>query len=177
MKWIIRLSLGICLFLTACAAPRNTRLVTPYPLAAFNQNYVSVDIFLELDPSQKIFLCAKFTPDKGYHLYSKDIPREGVFGQGRPTLLELTPQSQIRSIGEMTASVPDEVSSMGTDALLVYPAGPVTLRFPVTLPPGTGWYDELLSVTYEACSQTTCLTPVIGRLVQVRVPGNKDFQP
>jgi uncharacterized lipoprotein YajG len=80
MKWIIRLSLGISLFLTACAAPRNTRLVTPYHLAAFNQNYVSVDINLQQDSSQMIFLSATFTPDKGYHLYSKDIPREGVYG-------------------------------------------------------------------------------------------------
>jgi hypothetical protein len=177
MKWMICLSLGLTLFLSACATPRNARLVSPYHLAAFSQNYVSVDINLQQDPSQKIYLSATFTPDKGYHLYSKDIPREGVYGQSRPTLMELTPQSQMRSIGGLTASVADEVSSMGTDRLLVYPAGPVTLRLQVTLPPGTGRYADQLSVTYEACSQTTCLTPVIERMVKVKVPGSGNFQP
>ena len=59
---------------------------------------------------------------------------------------------------------------MGSDALLVYPAGPVTLSLPVILPEGKGWVQEQVSITYEACSDMTCLTPVIDKLVPVRVP-------
>ena len=77
----------------------------------------------------------------------------------------------MHSIGELTASAEAEVSDMGTDALLVYPAGPVTLRLQVSLPPGAGWYDDKVSITYMACSQSTCRPPVIGKQISVRVPG------
>lgn len=83
----------------------------------------------------------------------------------------------MHSDGILTASPEDEVTNMGMDGLLVYPAGPVTLRLQVSLPEGSGWYDDQVSVTYEACSQTTCLTPVIGKLVAVQVPGSEGVQP
>ena len=165
--------LGFLLFLTACTSPIHARFASPYQLAAFSQNYVSVKVFLQQDSQQKTFLLATFTPEDGYHLYSKDIPRQGVYGEGRPTLLELGPQSQMHTIGELTASAQDEVSNMGTDALLVYPAGTVTLSLEVDLPQATGWYDDQLSLTYMACSQSTCRPPVIGKLVTVSVQGSK----
>ena len=172
-------SLPICfiLLLTACAAPIHGRTVAPYQLAVFSQNYVSVKVFLQKDSDEKSFLAATFTPESGYHLYSKDIPREGVYGEGRPTLLELIPGSHMHSSGELTASAEAEVSDMGTDALLVYPAGPVTLRLQVSLPPGVGWYDDKVSITYMACSQSTCRTPVIGIQIPVRVPGAEEQYP
>ena len=83
----------------------------------------------------------------------------------------------MRSIGGLTASAQDEVSDMGTDALLVYPAGPVTLRLQVILPAGAGWYDDELSITYMACSQTTCRPPMIGKQVVVRLPRSEASQP
>ena len=133
---------GLMFVLTACAFPRNGRIVLPFRLARFSQNNVSVDITLSQDSDQNNSLSASFTPKKGYHLYSKDIPRNGILGEGRSTLLELAPQSQMRSIGKFTANLNDEISNMGMDTLLVYPAGPVILQLQVTLPPGTGWYDE-----------------------------------
>jgi hypothetical protein len=135
-----------------------------------------VEIALQQDASHRTFLIATFTPIAGDHLYSKDIPRGGVYGEGRPTLLELTPQSGMRATAALSASVNDEVSSMGMDALLVYPAGPVTLMLPISLPAGHGWYDDQVSVTYESCSQTTCKTPVIGKIVRVHIPKQGQLQ-
>jgi hypothetical protein len=169
LKYFFAFLFGIALFLSACVSS-VPKFVSPQRLAAFSQNSVSVEIALQQDASRKTFLTATFTPISGDHLYSKDIPRGGIYGEGRPTLVELTPQSGMRAIGALTASVDDEVSSMGMDALLVYPAGPVTMALPVSLPPGRGWYYDQVRVTYEACSQTTCKTPVIGKTVRVRIP-------
>ena len=168
------ISLGLCLSACVSSAPGS---VSPYRLAAFSQNSVSVKIAFQQDASHAIFLIATFTPISGDHLYSKDLPRGGIYGEGRPTLLELTPQSGMRAMGGLTASVNQEVASMGVDALLVYPAGLVTLKLPVSLPAGQGWYDDQVSVTYEACSQTTCKTPVIGRMVRVHVPRMGQLEP
>ena len=82
----------------------------------------------------------------------------------------------MRVVGALTANVNDEVSSMGMDALLVYPAGPVTLKLPVSLPAGRGWYTDQVSVTYESCSQATCKTPVVGKLVRVLIPRQGQLQ-
>jgi hypothetical protein len=60
--------------------------------------------------------------------------------------------------------------------LLVYPEGPVTLRLPILLPEGEGWFDEQVSVTFMACSDGTCCPPVVGKLVTVRVPGAQEIE-
>jgi hypothetical protein len=166
--------LTIC---TSCTARPGGQVTWPLHLANFSQNYVSVELSLEQDGSQKTFLVATFTPENGYHLYSKNIPRDGIYGQGRPTLLELTLKSEMIPVGDLIASAIEEVSNMGPDTLLVYPAGPVTLKLQVNLPAGTGLHDDVVSVTYEACSQTACRTPVIGKVLNVRVPGRQDAQP
>ena len=67
-------------------------------LASFTENYVSVSIQLEGNDKGEYFLSATFMPPEGYHLYSKDIPITGVDGLGRPTLLELTEDSQLKGI-------------------------------------------------------------------------------
>jgi len=169
LKNLLAFLSGLAFFLSGCVSSAPG-FVSPQRLAGFSQNSVSVEIALQQDASHRTFLIATFTPIAGDHLYSKDIPRDGIYGEGRPTLLELTSQSGMRAIGGLSASVNDEVSSMGMDALLIYPAGPVTLKLPVSLPAGRGWYTDQVSVTYESCSQTTCKTPVIGRIVRVHLP-------
>jgi hypothetical protein len=176
LKKILAFPLDLAFFLSACVS-LSSGFVSPHRLAGFSQNSVTVAIVLQQEASGKIYLSATFTPVNGDHLYSKDIPRDGIYGEGRPTLLELTPQPGMRSIGALTASVDDEVASMGMDALLVYPSGPVTLRQQVVLSAGKGWYDDQVSITYEACSQTTCKEPVIGKLVRVRLPRMGQLQP
>jgi hypothetical protein len=166
--------LPICLLFTfmvvSCDSHANLGPVFPLNLASFTKNNVTVSITLLQDPNRQFFLSATFTPGDGLHLYSKDLPRDGANGEGRPTLVELLPGSTLGVAGDMTESVNSEVSTMGPDALLVYPAGPVTLRLPVTLPMGKAWAQEQVSITYEACTDTTCLTPVIGKLVPIRIP-------
>ena len=51
----------------------------------------------------------------------------------------------------------------------VYPAGAVTLRLPVTLTARDSATAQL-SVTYMACSERTCLAPVIDKRIAVRIP-------
>ena len=175
LKNLLAFLSGLALFLSGCV-PSAPRFVSPQHLAAFSQNSVSVEITLQQDSFHRIFLIATFTPIAGDHLYSKDIPRTGIYGEGRPTLVELTPRSALRVVGALTANVNDEVSSMGMDALLIYPAGPVTLKLPVSLPAGRGWYTDQVSVTYESCSQATCKTPVVGKLVRVLIPRQGQLQ-
>ena len=130
-----------------------------------------MQIVLEIDAAGQAWLAATCTPQgDGGHLYSMDTPRDGVNGLGRPTLLELVPGSQIQAAGPLTASAePQPVA--GEEDLFAYPVGPVTLRLPVILPPGTEWVDEQVSITYMACSGFSCSPPVQGKIVAVRVPG------
>ncbi len=147
----------------------------PLPLASFTENYVSVSIGLERDSTGSTFLSATFTPPEGHHLYSKDIPINGLKGLGRPTLLELTAKSQMTALGELIESVPAQEPDFDPKELLVYPAGPVTLRLPVQLPSGKDWIDDEVKVTYMACSAYQCKPPVEGKAVPIHVPGAEAF--
>jgi hypothetical protein len=137
-------------------------------LAHFTENDVEVSIRLEKAGSGYI-LSATFTPPKGFHLYSKDIPRGGVDGLGRPTLLELPEDAQMRPTSPLAESVPAEIPPFEPKDLLVYPAGPVTLSLPVTLPEAKGTFEDTVSITYMTCSNTGCKPPVVGKLVKVKV--------
>jgi hypothetical protein len=140
-------------------------------LVSFTRNYVEVSIDLERNAEGYIFLAGTFTPPKGYHLYSKDIPLHGVDGLGRPTLLALTEDSQSKAAGDLTESVRAQEPDFGPNELWVYPLGPVTLRLPIELPPGHTWISDEISVTFMACSASQCKPPVVGEIVSIRVPG------
>lgn len=162
----------LLLFLVSACQPQ----ASPWPLqlAEITESRVTVSIRLERSSDGQYFLAATFTPaEEGLALYGKDVPREGVAGLGRPTLLELTAQSKMQAAGELIESVPAELKSQGEGSpeLLVYPAGAVTLRLPVTLPAGDAEFipDEV-SITFMACQGNRCLKPVEGRIVPVEVP-------
>lgn len=167
----------LLLFLAVSCAPRpDPTPAAAYPLASFSESRVTVEITLEVDDAGATWLAAEFTPEDGYHLYSMDIPRDGVEGLGRPTLLELVPGSRLEAAGALTESVA-AAQDDGPEGLRVYPEGPVTLRLPVILPAGEGWLDEQVSVTYMACRGSQCCRPVVGKLVPVRVPGEEEVRP
>ena len=153
-------------------APASSK---PIALASFKENYVSVSISLDRNPEGKPFLSATFTPSEGHHLYSKDIPINGVNGLGRPTLIELPKDSRIKATGGLTESVSAEVSGYGPGELLVYPAGPVTLSLPVELPDGSDWVNDEVKITYMACTAYQCKPPVEGKIVSIRIPGAEAF--
>lgn len=151
-------------------APRMRVARSSLALTSFTENYVDVSIRLE-SQAGNYFVSATFTPPKGYHLYSKDIPINGLAGLGRPTLLELTEASQMTALGELIESAPAQQPDFEPRELLVYPAGPVTLSLPVQLPPGNNWIDDEVEITYMACSAYQCKPPVEGKIVSVRIPG------
>jgi len=157
--------------LAACGKSSTAVQRVSLSLASFTENYVDVSIRLEGTDSEGYFLSAIFTPPDGYHLYSKDIPLNGVEGLGRPTLLELTEYSQIRALGVLTESVKTMEPNFEPKELLVYPSGAVTLSLPVELPAGNTWLDDTVKVTFMACSASTCKPPVTGKIVNIRVPG------
>ncbi len=143
------------------------------PLAAFTDasNQVSVVVRLERQLTGGTFLSATFTAPPGYHLYSKDIPRDGVYGHGRPTLIELPAGAKMRIAGPLAESVTTEIFGHEPDGPPVYPEGPVTLTVPVNLPSSReAWVADQISLTYMTCSMTTCDSPTIGKLVPVKVP-------
>ncbi|HSU14724.1 hypothetical protein [Longimicrobium sp.] len=144
----------------------------PWALESFTARDVAVEVRLERDAAGKTWLTGTFTPTKpGFHLYGKDLPKEGIRGIGRPTLLEIASSPSLRAAGPMVAdrAVSDLVVGILGLRFPVYPAGPVTLRQPVTFArPGAATAE--LSVTYMACTEGTCLAPAIDRRFTVTLP-------
>ena len=166
-----RAFLLLIVFTASCAPQADLAPGHSLPLAAFTENSVEVTIRLTRAAEGYFLLEATFTPPPNSHLYGKDIPRAGVDGLGRPTLLELTDTSKMQALGALIESplaISDEFESL---QLLVYPNGPVTLSLPVSLPPGEGWVEDAVSVTFMACTENGCKRPVIGKIVAVLIPG------
>ena len=160
------LFLAISMISTSCGG----RTDSPVQLASFTENDVDVTIYLDANTNKEYFLSATFTPPSGYHLYSKDIPLTGVDGLGRPTLLELTDDSQMRPLDELVESASAETPDFEPRELLVYPPGAVTLSLPIELPNAGKWVSDVVKITYMACNDNGCKAPVTGKLVPVRVP-------
>ena len=161
-KVTVTFLLFLVFFITSCTSSAPE-------LAHFTENDVDVSIRLE-KAEGRYMLSATFTPPKGYHLYSKDIPRSGVTGLGRPTLLELPGNAQMRPTGPLTESILAIDPPFEPKALLVYPSGPVTLKLPVDFPGTSQPFEDTISVTYMACTNTGCKPPVVGKLVPVTIP-------
>lgn len=166
-------TLLICLLAVACAPTPTLPPGENIQLASFTDsiNHVAVSVRLSRPSNGTFLLVATFTPPSGYHLYSKDLPRAGVRGQGRPTLIELAAGAKMQPAGALTESVAASVPGYVPDGAPVYPSGPVTLTLPVKLPDQTGWVDDWISLTYMDCTQVQCLPPTVGKLVQVKIPG------
>jgi hypothetical protein len=153
--------------LFSCSSDQNKSI----PLASFKEHNVDVSINLTRRSEGNYVLRATFTPPEGYHLYGKDIPARGVDGLGRPTRLELTPNSLMKAMGDLTDNKDPQPPNFEPRELLVYPQGAVTLSLPVILPAGGKWVQDELSITYMACSASQCKPPVEAKIVQVRIPG------
>ena len=161
----------LTVFTVSCTPKADLAPGHSLPLAAFTKNSVNVSIALTRTVEGYFLLEATFTPPPDSHLYGKDIPRDGVDGLGRPTLLELTAWSKMQALGTLMESLPAFVVEFESLELLVYPNGPVTLTLPVLLPPGKEWVDDEVSITFMACTVNGCKPPVVGKNVAVRVPG------
>ncbi len=154
-------------------AARPQASVSLTPLAAFSENGVTVEIAVEKTPAGPAWVVGTFTPLQAhFHLYSKDLPKNGLRGQGRPTLLEIASTGQVKPIGSPAASQPTfgQYSRVIEQSLPVYPDGPVILRQQIELLQSGVAAPSELSITYMACSEEFCLPPVIGRKVAVVIP-------
>jgi hypothetical protein len=119
-------------------------------------------------------IVAIFRPvEAGFHLYGPELPREGIGGAGRPTLLEVKAGSAWRVTGPLVAEPSTTPMLVPTfdRAFPIFPEGPATLRLPIerdTAAPGGA--DLTVSVTYMACSFSgLCLAPVIAREISVPI--------
>jgi hypothetical protein len=166
------------IFLFGAASCQNSpRTVQTLRLATFTENKVTVTITLSNVENNQAILSATFTPQNpGLHLYSKEIPRNGVEGLGRPTLLELANSSVLKANGELVESVAPQPPLVDPKELLIYPAGPVTLSQPVLLPNENKWINDVVLITYMACDEQGCRAPVQQKPIIVKIPGKGLFQ-
>lgn len=160
--------LTLVIFLTSsCIQSKEEKIL----LTTFSKNSVEVSIYLLVSANGKEHaLTAVFTPPEDTHLYGKDIPRNGVDLMGRPTLLELSPNSQMQAAGDLMESPPAELPESAPLELLIYPAGSVTLTLPIILPQGEGWVEDEVSLTFMTCGDRGCKPPVINEIVSLRIP-------
>jgi hypothetical protein len=117
---------------------------------------------------------AVFRPlQAGFHLYGPDLPRDGIDGAGRPTLLELSAVSGWSPAGPLQSEPATTLQSLPSfdRPFSVFPDGPAKLRLPVELVDATQQNGDLIvSVTYMACSSSgLCLAPVIAREISVPI--------
>jgi hypothetical protein len=159
---------GVSVLLTVYA---NTAAPREGALAQFEENGVTVAIGWEVDRAGQTWLIGAFTPMlEHFHLYSKDLPRNGINGRGRPTLLEVSLSGSIATLGALVDDPPAiEIYSLIQQSIPVYPDGPVTLRMPIALNSAASAPTEL-SVTYMACSLETCFMPVVDKRISVMIP-------
>ncbi len=163
---------------TACQPAVVLKPGQTLQLATSAENKVEVSVALTRSEDGQFILSATFTPQLlNMHLYSKEIPRNGVDGVGRPTLLELPQDSALKANGEVIESVvSSQSSSFDADGLLLYPAGPVTLSMPVLLPDGNDWVNDEVFITYMACDDKGCRAPVQQKPIAIKIPGMGLFQ-
>jgi hypothetical protein len=139
----------------------------------FSENDVSTKIEVRKNASGQLALLGTFVPTREhFHLYSKDLPEGGLDGLGRPTLLKVISSNGIKSVGSLTSNQPVEAFYIQTLDLSfpVYPDGPVTLSLPFELAAEENPLSMELSVTYMACSDKTCLPPVIDKRLTTKIP-------
>ena len=96
-----------------------------------------------------------------FHLYSKDLPRDGVNGLGRPTRIDII--NGLVATGDLVADQPTLTLKMESldVSFPVYPDGAVTLRLPIK-------NNGTVNISYMTCSETRCMPPY-EKTVEVRL--------
>jgi thiol:disulfide interchange protein len=111
-----------------------------------------------------------FTPensDPPLHLYDHEL-EEG--GTGFPTRLDLSPDSPALAAGPIETD--QKPSKKTADGAPIYPDGPVRLRLPIEVKPGTPRDAKItVLVTYMACTDKSCRLPVIRQPVVLSLDG------
>lgn len=150
-------------------APPQTPVPQTHALASFTENDVTVEIAYQEDAPGEGWLEGTFTPTReGFHMYGMDLPKGGIQGVGRPTLMERVTKDGVKSLGTLTVNQPtigQYTHALGF-SVPVYPEGPVTLRVRMA----AADLPNELAITYMTCSQSTCLAPVMEKRVAITPP-------
>ncbi|MFJ9643168.1 hypothetical protein [Streptomyces sp. NPDC101206] len=150
------------------SAPASAPPSTPGPRTSFSEKGVTVTLSVSDWQASKGTLIAVFAPEeKGFHLYSTDLPADGIEGVGRPTAVSVT--GALKAEGRLTAAAKvRSITVPGVGAPVpVYPDGPVTTTLPVRAD-ANGEATVLLG--YASCSEREgCTIPVSDRPVRLRV--------
>jgi hypothetical protein len=163
-------ALALLVITITCIAIRSNE---HYPVTVWSdtENDVNVKISIVKSSSGQLTISGVFRPTRaGFYLYSKDLPKDGLLGLGRPALLEVVTSNSVKITGVLDADQPvEEVYYNVLDiSLPVYPPGPVRLSIPFELTGNSASME--LSITYMACSDKTCMPPVINKLVDIQIP-------
>lgn len=153
----------------ADALPRLKGCGTP---VSFTENFVKVELAVVRDARGAHFLRGRYLPERqGDHLYSKDLPPDGIDGAGRPTHLRLDPPETAVAGAALTSDQPvHELIYPGfARPFPVYPDGPVELRLPLAATATDR--PVTVHVSYMACSSSGgCLPPVDDHPVPFVLP-------
>ncbi len=162
---------------TAADVASYLRLWSPKAKVAslheFTENGARVEVLLEKDSDGQHWMAAVFSPlEKDSYVYGKDIPPDGVDGLGRPIRFAITSTIGAQPAGPAVADrVVQEKKAESLNLVIPsYPYGPVTLRFPITLPAASASTRTEIVIGYMVCGETTgCQAPVEKRIT-VEVP-------
>lgn len=163
-----RLLLLLCLTVGICAVEADQ--LAHFPADSIRSGKVALTLYLANRSGPEATLQVRFEPvgAGAQHLYSMDLPKGGVDGVGRPTLIETTARSLFRLLGSPTA---DKALMKRDTPLPYFEAGPVLLRVPIQLPRGNGAVVTTeLQVTYMSCTETACNRPVTDRVLKIHLP-------
>ncbi|MFD7078788.1 hypothetical protein [Streptomyces sp. NPDC059918] len=169
----VSIALLSCAALAACGGQQaGDAAHRSAPTTSFTEQGVTVTLTVSDWHASTGTLSAVFTPErKGFHLYSTDLPADGVEGVGRPTAMAVS--GAVRADGRLAASAQvRSITVPGVEAPVpVYPDGPVTTTLPVRAD-GDGEATVLLG--YASCStQDGCTIPVSDHPVHLRVTADR----
>jgi hypothetical protein len=151
--------------------PNSSVFTERAKLTEVTQNSVKVSVSLEADSVGKPVIRATFTPtEPGFHLYSKDMPEDGVKGFGRPTRLQVL-GGVIKQAGPVFSDVsPHDLEVMDVK-IPIYPEGPVTLRQPIEITTGRDDLAAQIEISYMACKTGgECKMPVERKRIELKLP-------
>ena len=111
--------------------------------------------------------------DRGYHLYSPTIPKTGIDGLGRPTLIEIPPGTELLPAGPLAIDqkpfTKDFPELNATFEIL--PSGRVTLYLPLNFTKMDARNDPFdVQLTFMSCSDKRCNPPVEAAQVTLTPP-------
>lgn len=139
----------------------------PAPTAHATADGVTVTVTLLRAANAPSRLRVVFSPQQsGFHIYSIDLPDQGIDGLGIPTRIAV--RGGLAALGKAAANLPTRLlRPAGLPAELpVYPDGPVTFTLPVRR---TSSGRAEVVVSYGACSEARCLMPVTDEIIPLRL--------